>query len=332
MNTQTKLGLFATGLVVAFAAAAGVGGLVDPVAADSSNAAAGHEGMGADDAVPRPGDAAAGDPETPGGLMISQRGYTLALARDTAAAGSAVPVAFSVLGPDGAPVTRYERSHDKDLHLIVVRRDLTGFQHVHPRLGPDGTWSTALSLVPGDWRVFADFTPAGQDEGLTLGADLAVSGAYAPRPLPEPVATAKVGEYTVSLAGRLVPGEEAKLDLTVSRNGRPVTDLEPYLAAYGHLVALRDGDLAYLHVHPDGAPGDGRTRPGPTITFHTSVPSPGAYRLFLDFQHDGVVRTAAFTVRAGGTPANTTPAAVPSPAAGEDGAGHGGAGHGSSDH
>jgi len=322
MNTRTKLGLFAAGLVVAFAAAAGVGGVVAPVAAGSSSAGGGHEGMGSNhDAVVPPGDVPAGVPETPGGLMISERGYTLALAGDTAPAGSAVPLSFTVLGPDGAPVTDYERSHDKDLHLIVVRRDLTGFQHVHPQRSADGTWSTSLSLAPGDWRVFADFTPAGQDEGVTLGADLAVSGAYAPQPLPEPVATARLGEYSVALSGRLVPGKDAKLDLTVSRNGRPVADLEPYLAAYGHLVALRDGDLAYLHVHPEGSPGDGRTEPGPTITFHTSVPSPGAYRLFLDFRHDGVVRTAAFTVRAGGTAVTGAPEA-----------GHGDDGHGNSDH
>ena len=48
-----------------------------------------------------------------------------------------------------------------------------------------------------------------------------------------------------------------------------MTDLQPYLAAYGHLVALRQGDLAYLHVHPDGEPGDGRTKAGPDIVFHT---------------------------------------------------------------
>ena len=85
----------------------------------------------------------------------------------------------------------------------------------------------------------------------------------------------------------------------MSRDGRPVTDLQPYLAAYGHLVALRQGDLAYLHVHPDGEPGDGRTEPGPGIVFHTTAPSAGTYRLYLDFKHGDVVRTAAFTVVAG---------------------------------
>ena len=83
---------------------------------------------------------------------------------------------------------------------------------------------------------------------------------------------------------------------TISRNGRPVTDLDPYLEAYGHLVALRQSDLAYLHVHPDGHPGDGRTAPGPTVDFAVEVPSAGTYRLFLDFSHGGVVRTAPFVL------------------------------------
>ena len=78
-----------------------------------------------------------------------------------------------------------------------------------------------------------------------------------------------------------------------------MTDLDPYLEAYGHLVALRVGDLAYLHVHPEGAPGDGRTPPGPDVTFSAQVPTAGTYRLFLDFSHGGRVHTAEFTVEAG---------------------------------
>ncbi|MGH3587939.1 MAG: hypothetical protein ACRDQ0_16640, partial [Pseudonocardia sp.] len=139
----------------------------------------------------------------------------------------------------------------------------------------------------------------------------------------EPVAhtpsrVAEVDGYTVELTGELVPGQGSPLTLTVSRGGVPVTDLQPYLAAFGHLVALRDGDLAYLHVHPDGAPGDGRTPAGPQIEFVAEVPSAGNYRLFLDFQHDGVVRTAEFTVPtgAGGT------APPPQDGHADDGHGH----------
>jgi len=147
--------------------------------------------------------------------------------------------------------------------------------------------------------LFADFTPTALGENLTLGADLSVPGAYAPAPLPAETLTAEVDGFTVVLTGALEPGEESELTLSVSRDGRPVTDLQPYLGAFGHLVVLRDGDLAYLHAHPvDEADGATATS-GPHVRFATTAPSAGDYRLFLDFKHDGVVRTAAFTVSAG---------------------------------
>ncbi|AXK34378.1 hypothetical protein DVA86_18740 [Streptomyces armeniacus] len=232
----------------------------------------------------------------PGGLSVSENGYTLELDSTIVTAG-VQPVSFRVIGPDGQAVTEFTPEHEKELHFIAVRRDTAGFQHVHPVRDEKGTWSVELALEPGDWRIFADVHPAGHDGTVTLGADLAVAGPYDPRPLPEATGTAQIGEYTVALDGELVPGEARKLTLTVSRNDRPVTDLQPYLAAYGHLVALRVGDLGYLHVHPEGEPGDGTTAPGPEIAFVATAPSAGTYRLYLDFQHQDVVRTAEFTVR-----------------------------------
>ena len=103
-----------------------------------------------------------------------------------------------------------------------------------------------------------------------------------------------VDDYTVTVQGDLVAGRTSRLTLTVAKAGVPVTDLQPYLGAYGHLVALRAGDLGYLHVHPQQT-----DAAGPRIVFDAEVPTAGAYRLFLDFQHAGVVRTAAFTATAG---------------------------------
>jgi hypothetical protein len=236
--------------------------------------------------------------DVPKGLQVTQDGYTLALDRPTAPAGRASDVSFRVLDPHGDPLAAYETSHDEDLHLVAVRRDLSGFQHVHPDLGGDGAWRTTLALTPGEWRLFADFVPAG-GEGVTLGTDLSVAGDYSPEPLPAAARTAQVDGYTVTLSGDLVPGEESELTLSVAKDGRPVTDLQPYLAAYGHLVVLRDGDLGYLHVHPTGEPGDGRTAPGPDVSFMTTAPTAGTYRMFLDFRHGGTVRTAEFTAVAG---------------------------------
>ncbi|NGO80837.1 hypothetical protein G6045_35040 [Streptomyces sp. YC504] len=241
------------------------------------------------------GHGAHGDAQ-PGGLSVSQGGYTLELDATVFAAGVQT-VGFRVTGPDGRPVTEFETEHDKELHFIAVRRDTAGFQHVHPVRDEKGSWSVGLDLTPGDWRFFADVHPTGHGGTLTLGIDAAVSGAYEPQPLPEATGRARTGEYTVTLDGELRPAEASELTLTVSRNGRPVSDLQPYLSAYGHLVALRVGDLGYLHVHPEGEPGDGVTAAGPHIAFMAVAPTAGTYRLFLDFQHEGVVRTAEFTVR-----------------------------------
>ncbi|MGW0178436.1 hypothetical protein [Nocardia sp. NPDC003345] len=234
----------------------------------------------------------------PGGLQITQDGYTLDLLTPVVEPGE-IDFRFRILGPDGEPVTDYTPIHDRELHLIVVRRELTGFWHVHPRRADDGTWSVRLNLPDaGAYRVFTDIAPRALGRTLTLGADLAVPGRYAPLPVPTPARTVETGGYEVELRGDLLTGAGDLLTLTVRRDGAAVTDLEPYLAAYGHLVVIRAGDLAYIHVHPTGEPGDGVTAPGPEIAFHTAVPGPGIYRLFLDFRHEGVVQTAAFTLRA----------------------------------
>ncbi|MEW2473203.1 hypothetical protein AB0875_05355 [Micromonospora gifhornensis] len=303
MNTATKLTGFALGLAAVFGAAYGVGQVTGPAApVVAGGHDAGPHGTAAPGQETGGHDASGAAGHLPGGLLVSDRGYTL-----VPVAAPEGEFAFRVSGPDGKPVTRYEVTHDKPMHLIVARRDLSGFQHVHPELAADGTWRVASPVnSPGVWRAFADFTPTG-GEPLTLGVDVTVPGELTERPLPAPASSSTVHGYTVDFHGTPQPGGNATLTFTVSRDGVPVRDLEPYLGAYGHLVALRQGDLAYLHVHPEGGPGDGSTAPGPQVRFAAEFPSAGAYRLYLDFRHDGVVRTAEFTVHVG------DPAAIPSP-------------------
>ncbi|WP_159765802.1 hypothetical protein [Streptomyces sp. HM190] len=309
MNTGLRITAFAAALAATFGTAYGVGKGVEPVVADSAPPR--HDSHARTSPEPDEGGGHTEGHETPpaGGLQISEGGYTLDLRTTTVTAGERADLRFVIRDDEGRAVTAYQREHDKELHLIVASRDLVTYRHLHPTREADGTWSTPVDLPgAGGYRVFADFTPARKGaENLTLGADLAASGAYEPQRLPEPDATAQVDGYEVELDGGLRPGTASELKLTVSRDGRPVTDLQPYLGAYGHLVALRAGDLAYLHVHPNGEPGDGVTEPGPGISFTATAPSAGAYRLFLDFKHEGTVRTAAFTVRAGGPAATPTP-------------------------
>jgi hypothetical protein len=281
VRTPIRLAVVAAGLGAVFAAAVGVGAAVGPVGAPEAHPAA---------AAPAPESAATGT------------GYVLDVLEEQPAAGTTT-VAFRVLGPDGAPVTDYTQDHGEDLHLVAVRADLSGYQHVHPDRAPDGTWRVPLTLTPGTWRLVADTTPAAADEDLALTADLQVAGTYDPQPLPGPAPVAEVDGYTVVLTGELTAGAESELTFSVSRDDRPVVDLQPYLGAYGHLVALREGDLEYLHVHPvedaHVAPA-----PGPHVAFAVTAPSAGTQRLFLDFRHGDAVHTAAFTVQVTGTAAD----------------------------
>ncbi|MBP2366565.1 hypothetical protein [Pseudonocardia parietis] len=304
MNTAARLSAYGAAVVLLGAVAFVAGSTLDtPV--DHLRPATGP---------PAPPPPAPATHAGPAGLASTENGYTLVPASTTLPAGTATELAFRVTGPDGAPVTGFDVAHDKRMHLILVRRDTADFQHLHPTMSGDGTWRTPVTLAgAGTYRAFADFAPTG-GAPTTLGVDLSVPGQFTPvAPAPNRTATAP-GGYAVTLEGDLVPGRSGDVTLTVTRDGAPVTDLQPYLGAYGHLVALRTGDLGYLHVHPDGAPGDGSTTAGPRITFRTEVPSAGTYRLFLDFRHDGEVRTVQFTVPTGG------PASAPAPA--PAGAGH----------
>jgi hypothetical protein len=277
-------------VVAAVAAVAAVFGTVVLTAEAISGDMGGHdEGSGHETAA---------DPVR--GLAVSSDGLTLALGQTKFARGREGEFSFRILEGDGKPVREFEVEHEKRLHLIIVRRDETGFQHLHPRLDGDGTWRTPLRIpAAGSYRVFADFKHDG--EARTLGADLAVDGPVHWKDLPPESDTARTKDgYEVRLAGGGSVGSESELAFSVLRDGQPVA-VEEYLGAGGHLVALREGDLAYLHVHPTGSGG------GDRVSFMTEFPSEGRYRLFLQFKHEGRVHTAAFTRDVSGESGDTKP-------------------------
>jgi hypothetical protein len=230
------------------------------------------------------------------GLAVATDGARLVLDTPQMLRGRTQQLRFRIVDDSGRAIRDFDiRAHRREapgsdtkrMHVIVVRRDLTGFQHVHPTMAADGTWSVPLRIADaGSYRVFADFSRG--DEPQTLATDLRVDGAadLQPLPAPAPVATSQDG-YDVRLAeGAAHAGEESHLRFSITKDGRPVA-VEPYLGAGGHLVALREGDLAFLHVHPTGDEH--------STAFDATFPTTGAYRLFLQFQVGGVVQTVAFT-------------------------------------
>jgi hypothetical protein len=267
-----KLGGFAAGLALVGAVAALAGSAADVHPGRPSAARAAMAGHGER------------TPDPVRGLAVSADGLTLALARTSAPAGERTDLRFRIADRAGRTVRDFDVEHTKRMHLIVVRRDMTGFQHLHPRQDRDGGWSVPVApRDPGAYRVFADFSVDGRPR--TLAADLLVDGPMRARRLPAPAASVAVDGMRVALnAAPSRAGAESELSFTIARGGRPV-QVEDYLGAKGHLVALREGDLAFLHVHPDeDAP-----------RFMATFPSAGRYRLFLQFRVDGRVHTAELT-------------------------------------
>ena len=246
------------------------------------------------------------EPATVRGVTVDEGGLRVELDQPALPQGKKTEISFRVLAEDGSAVTDYEVEHERKMHLIVARRDLTGFQHLHPEMAEDGTWSTEITLPEaGAYRVFADFNHEG--ESLTLGQDLVVDGNADYQELPVQLTETELPSgYIVGIEGEAAKaGQESELTFNVARHGE-VVEVEPYLGADGHLVALRDGDLAFLHVHPMGGAteagghgehggGDESSESEGGIRFMTEFPSEGRYRLFLQFKHDGGVHTAEFT-------------------------------------
>jgi hypothetical protein len=287
VNAAVRLTGFAAAVAVLAAGAALAGAALEPRGADGGGDATpgtGHGHAGAESAA-----AAASLP----GLAVSDGGLTLRLASTTAPPGRPAELRFRITDAAGRAVTAYDLRHERRMHVIVVRRDGTGFAHVHPRMSPSGDWTVRTRIArPGTHRVFADFSTGGRD--VTLGADLAVDGTATHRPLPAAAPTAGAGDgVVVRLRGAArAAGAEQTLRFAVTRDGVPVAT-QPYLGAGGHLVALREGDLAYLHTHPAGHDED--TGAPEDVEFRTTFPSAGRYRLYLQFRLDGRVRTAEFT-------------------------------------
>jgi len=276
MSAGARVASFGALLVAIFALAIIGGRALDPA---TEAAEAGHHAAPGAAADTASGEAHPGAPAAPGaaadggGLrLVTQSPTTMTPARRGR-------FTFRIADAEGSTLRDFDTEQARRMHLIVVRRDLRRFQHLHPVQDATGAWSVGLTLPDaGVYHAFADFTTAGARR--TLGADLFAGGRFSPLALPSPSNFAAADGYDVALRD---DGDE--LRFTVGRGGVLIAALQPYLGARGHLVMLRAGDLAYEHAHPLGD----------QLAFDVGDAAPGRYRLFLQFRHGGRVHTAALT-------------------------------------
>jgi len=264
--------------------------------------------------------AGCGGSSTPSITVGSARTYHLAgfLPAGPAKAGVPTTVAFTVIQPDGSPLTAYKHGAGphNGIHLIIVRRDLGVIIHTHPPVGPDGRLATRITLPsPGPYKVVIDVYPQptgpASQTNFQLFTTLTVAGKYAPHPLPAFAPSTTVDGYRFVLHGtpHLKAIDPALLDFTVTGpDGKPAT-FTPWYGALAHAIFFRQGSLDYFHTHvcAPGASGctsilgatkvtGSSTTPG-RLKVGVLVPVPGTWRLFLQCRVNGHVVTAPFTLQ-----------------------------------
>lgn len=264
-----------------------------------------------------------------------KRVYTLALTTPPRpVAGQPVSLTFTIREtPSAKVVSSYEVVHTKRLHLLLVSADQTWFEHQHPVLGRDGRFRLSWTFPrPGRYFLFADFTPTDGDNQI-LRATLNVGGKGQPLPLkpdlsPDTALVRTVGDTRVRLVVRHAPGplragQQAVLTYTFTDlSGKPRTDMQIILGVMGHLIALRDDDKTLVHTHAlhgveSGSYGaamlamrqagqnevvpvtaDMVTPTGPALSFKLTLPKPGTYRVWAQFQRQNRWITVPFTLTA----------------------------------
>jgi hypothetical protein len=241
-------------------------------------------------------------------------------------AGQKTTLLFKISHPSfDAIIQKFETVHDRQYHLFVIGQDMEYFQHIHPAERADGTWTIDLTLPKaGYYKVLSDFLPSGGSTQflarplVTAGyaGDLAADSAHL---VPDTQHKKSVDELTAEVAFDppvFIAGLYGHLNfnLTDTATGKPVTDLQPYLGAFGHTLIMSEDMVDYVHSHPldtstvsdESGPKafmlpvgvDPETlRGGPQVTFEGLMPKPGMYRAWTQFRRNNKLYTFATTFK-----------------------------------
>ena len=214
--------------------------------------------------------------------------------------------------PDNAAIDNLQLEHEKYIHVVGVRDDLSVFFHIHP-----------VKIAPGVWQVTNNFTEAGNykiwadvhyhDSSYAFAQPLlAIPGslpASAPPISPTNYALASGYQVTLKHTEPLLAGNAASLQFLIrDSHGREIVT-ENFLGAPMHLVIVKDDLSVYRHAHPEH-----QENPDPLVSFNQFFPDPGNYKLFAQFRPLGTslpaeeAILATFLIRVLPNSSNNSPA------------------------
>ncbi len=236
-----------------------------------------------------------------------------------------IVLTFTLRDYQGNPVQDLVLDHNRILHVVIASKDFSVFSHIHVEdFGPVSPemLKTAVFPVrytfpkPGSYLVSADVTERGylfSDQFyLNVGPSSTMSA-----PQNETFSLQEnVDGYDVTLKtspATLKAGAPATLDYHIEKNGKPLTEMDPYLAVPMHISIIRDDLMGFLHIHGllpvslvgkllgESAHASHLLLPnkfGPDIeATNFAFPSAGIYHIFGEFSVAGKVVVSQFTVK-----------------------------------
>jgi hypothetical protein len=206
-------------------------------------------------------------------------------------------ITIQVQDKDGNPIDNFDVQHEKLMHMIIVSKDLSFFNHIHPDYKGNGEFTVTTQFpTAGQFELISDFAPT--DMGAMSKSEWITAQGTAPaaKPIePDATLTKEVDGKEVTLSfDHLMANMELELNFNIkdAQTKQPITDLQPYLGAIGHVVILNEEGGEYLHVHP----ADENTS-GPDAKFVATFPHSGEYKIWGQFQQNGKIFTVPFVVK-----------------------------------
>jgi len=211
-------------------------------------------------------------------------------------AGEKVQLKFRIADPRTAKtVDHYEIVHEKLFHLFLVSEDLQYFVHDHPVPQPDGTFLYDETFPkPGMYRVAGDFYPTGGTPQLIAKTVIVPGAPGSEVKLANPSLEPELGvSHCANMDVELVtepPQPIAGMKTLLFFHIKPGDGIEKYIGAWGHMLVASDDLIDLIHDHPFIADG------GPQMQFNIIFPRARTYKIWVQFQRNGVVNTASFTL------------------------------------
>ncbi|MGB5959288.1 MAG: hypothetical protein WBG73_01415 [Coleofasciculaceae cyanobacterium] len=210
-----------------------------------------------------------------------------------------VSLVINVQDSTGKAITKFETFQEKLMHLIVVSDDLQFFSHIHPNYKENGRFEVEANFPkPGKYTLFSDYKPANQKEEVSVLKTQVPGNSLSASPI-NLNTTKTFADTKANLTfsqPTLKAGQEVTLtfNLKQTSNNQPITDLQPYLGERGHLVILKQSPSLtkadYIHAHAM------KDTPAGQVSFMTSFPTPGKYKIWGQFNRNSKIVITDFWV------------------------------------